>query len=120
MMRDFVLTGKLSFYEKGFIFTDTRLGAFVVPYNRIDKLTFHVANDRDWMEVALTEEGMNLIPASYVCESVFYLIVPHEFSTDKIQKLETLFAKIRGDEQPKPENQSETGEETKAQSALPD
>ena len=92
MHRDIVLTGKLSFYEKGFIYTDTRLGAFVVPYTGIERLTFHVTDDRDWMEVALTDEGMNLIPASYIAESVFYLIVPHEFSTDKIHKLEKLFA----------------------------
>ena len=51
-----------------------------------------MTDDRDWMEVALTDEGMNLIPASYIAESVFYLIVPHEFSTDKIHKLEKLFA----------------------------
>jgi hypothetical protein len=95
--RDIVLCGKLSFYQKGFIFTDTRLGPFVVPYTRIEKLTFHVTDDRDWMEVALTDEGMNLVPASYIAESVFYLIVPHEFSTDKIHKLEKLFAEIRGE-----------------------
>ena len=95
--RDIVLCGKLSFYEKGFIFTDNRLGAFVVPYTSIERLTFHVTDDRDWMEVALTEQGMDLIPASYIAESVFYLIVPHEFSTDKIHKLEKLFAEIRGE-----------------------
>ena len=95
--RDIVLCGKLSFYEKGFIFTDNRLGAFVVPYASIERLTFHVTDDRDWMEVALTEQGMDLIPASYIAESVFYLIVPHEFSTDKIHKLEKLFAEIRGE-----------------------
>ena len=45
----------MSFYEKGFIYTDTRLGAFVVPYTSIEKITFHVTDDRDWMEIALTE-----------------------------------------------------------------
>jgi hypothetical protein len=118
MMRDIILTGKLSFYEKGFIYTDTRLGAFVVPYTCIDKLTFHVADDRDWMEVSLTEEGLNLIPASYVCESVFYLIVPHDFSTVKSQKLEKLFAEMRGDNKPETEGQSETAAETEEEKEI--
>ena len=83
VVRDIVLTGKMSFYEKGFIYTDSRLGAFVVPYTSVAKITFHVTDDRDWMEIAITDEGMNLIPANYIVESVFFLIVPHEFSTEK-------------------------------------
>ena len=114
MHRDIVLCGKLSFYEKGFIYTDTRLGAFVVPYTGIEKLTFHVTDDRDWMEVALTDEGMNLIPASYIAESVFYLIVPHEFSTEKIHKLEKLFAEIRGETLVNAPDQETASEKTTA------
>ena len=97
VIRDFVLTGKMSFYEKGFIYTDSRLGAFVVPYTNVAKITFHVTDDRDWMEIAITEEGMDLLPANYITESVFFLIVPHEFSTEKIHKLEKIFAEMRGE-----------------------
>ena len=115
IMRDIILTGKLSFYENGFIYSDSRLGAFVVPYNHVDKITFHVTEDRDWMEVALTEQGMSYVPASYIAQPVFYLIVPHEFSTERIHKLEKIFAKIRGDDlKPKAEQnaESETAAET--------
>ena len=111
VIRDFVLTGKMSFYEKGFIYTDSRLGAFVVPYTNVAKITFHVTDDRDWMEIAITEEGMDLLPANYITESVFFLIVPHEFSTEKIHKLEKIFAEMRGEEQ-KPKVESETEAET--------
>ena len=83
MMKDIILTGKLSFYEKGFIYTDNRLGAFVVPYTHIEKLTFHITNDRDWMQVELNEDGKNLVPASYVAETTFFLIVPHDWTEDK-------------------------------------
>ena len=112
--RDIVLTGKISFYVKGFIYTDSRLGAFVVPYTSIEKITFHVTDERDWMEIALTEEGMNLIPANYIVESVFFLIVPHEFSTDKIHKLEKIFAEMRGEGQ-KPKAEAEVESETAAE-----
>ena len=61
MHRDIVLCGKLSFYQKGFIFTDTRLGPFVVPYTGIEKLTFHVTDDRDWMEAVVEHSNTALI-----------------------------------------------------------
>ena len=117
--RDIVLTGKMSFYEKGFIYTDTRLGAFVVPYTSVDKITFHVTEDRDWMEIALTEQGMDYVPASYISERVFYLIVPHAFSTEKIHKLEKIFAEMRGESTStsvaKPKSETETEAETAAE-----
>ena len=73
-----------------------------------------MTDDRDWMEVALTDEGMNLIPASYIAESVFYLIVPHDFSTEKIHKLEKLFAEIRGETLVNAPDQETASEKTTA------
>ena len=46
---DIMLAGKIAFYEKGFIFTDTRLGAFVVPFSSIRKVVFHMSDAGDWM-----------------------------------------------------------------------
>ena len=31
--RDQILTGKVDFYEKGFTFTDERLGVFIMPFS---------------------------------------------------------------------------------------
>lgn len=48
-----MLAGKLAFYEKGFIFTDQRLGAFVVPFIFVRKITFNMSDSGDWMQVTM-------------------------------------------------------------------
>jgi hypothetical protein len=48
--QDIVLNGKWSFYDKGFIFTDQRLNAFVLGYDDIESLNFYVA-DQIWLEI---------------------------------------------------------------------
>ena len=50
LRNDFLLYGKLSFYEKGLIFTDTRLGAFVVLNSHIAKILFHMNEEQNWIE----------------------------------------------------------------------
>jgi hypothetical protein len=44
-----MLAGKIAFYEKGFIYTDARLGAFVVPFSSVRKVVFHMSDAGDWM-----------------------------------------------------------------------
>lgn len=53
--RDLVLIGQLEFHDKGFTFTDERLGMFIVPFASVRKLTFHMDNNReeDWLEVTM-------------------------------------------------------------------
>lgn len=49
LKHDLILYGKLSFYEKGFIYTDLRMGAFVVPFASLHKITFHVTESDNWI-----------------------------------------------------------------------
>jgi hypothetical protein len=88
-LQDRILTGKLTFFEKGFVFADMRLGSFVLPYTAIEKLTFHgkTLTDKDWMQVTLNEEGANLVPCGYISEPTFYLMVSHSFTNKTIAKL---------------------------------
>jgi len=48
---DRILTGKLTFFEKGIVFNDMRLGAFVLPYSAIERLTVHgnTNSKYDWI-----------------------------------------------------------------------
>lgn len=64
IQRDLMLVGKIAFYEKGFIFTDTRLGAFVVPFGSVRKIVFNMSDAGDWMQVTMNQfEGKNMLPA---------------------------------------------------------
>lgn len=88
-LQDRILTGKLTFFEKGIVFSDMRLGAFVLPYTAIEKFTFYAKTmtTKDWMEVTLNEEGKNLVPCGYLNESSFYLLVRHSFANETITKI---------------------------------
>ena len=50
-LQDRILNGKLTFFEHGLVFDDMRLGAFVLPYSAIERVTIHGnTNDKkDWM-----------------------------------------------------------------------
>jgi len=48
--QDFVLNGKLVFYQNGFIFVDNRIYAIVLSYDDIAELNFYLADDV-WLEV---------------------------------------------------------------------
>lgn len=63
LRNDILLYGKLSFYEKGFIYTDTRLGPFVVLNCHIAGIMFHMSEEQNWIEFQMTEAGKNLLPA---------------------------------------------------------
>ena len=91
-LQDRILNGKLTFFERGMIFSDMRLGSFVLPYSAIERITTHGAtNDRhDWMQFVLNEEGRNLVPLGHVAEPTFYLLVKHDFSNATILKLQKL------------------------------
>jgi len=53
LQRDIMLCGKIAFYEKGFIFTDNRLGAFVVPFGSVRKIVFNMSDNGDWMQITM-------------------------------------------------------------------
>ena len=91
-MQDRILTGKLTFFERGLIFSDMRLGAFVLPYTALERVTLHGnTNDRhDWMQFVLNQEGKNMVPLGHVAEPTFYLLVEHEFANALILKLQNL------------------------------
>ena len=91
-LQDRILNGKLTFFERGMIFSDMRLGSFVLPYSAIERITTHGAtNDRhDWMQFVLNEEGRNLVPLGHIAEPTFYLLVKHEFGNAMILKLQKL------------------------------
>jgi len=74
--RDILLFGTLQFYDRGFIYTDERLGLLIVPYTFVRKFTFHFDNDRvsDWLEVTMNQfEGKNMLPAQLIAEERFYV-----------------------------------------------
>lgn len=62
---DIILVGKLQFFERGFIFFDNRLGAFVVPFRDIKKVTFHLGElaYNNFMQVEVNEKGKAKLPA---------------------------------------------------------
>ena len=76
LRNDLLLYGKLSFYEKGFIFTDTRLGAFVVLNCHISKILFNMNEEQNWIEFQVNEAGQNLLPAQLVALPTFFLMMP--------------------------------------------
>lgn len=63
--RDQILAGRLEIFENGFMFTDTRLGMFVVPFSAVECLKFHIDESRvqDWLHVTVNRKGENQIPA---------------------------------------------------------
>lgn len=78
--RDLLLFGKFTLFEKGFAFDDERLGIFMVPYEFVHKLTFHL--DSDWLAVVVNKlEGSNLLPAQLIAEESFFIKIP---SLDKL------------------------------------
>ena len=91
-LQDRILTGKLTYFEHGLVFSDMRLGAFVLPYTAIERITVHgnTNSEKDWLQVSLNAEGQNLVPLGSVAEPSFYLMVPHEFSNDLILKLQRM------------------------------
>ena len=118
---DRILTGKLTFFEHGIVFSDMRLGAFILPYTAIEKVILHgnASSRKDWMQFVLNEEGQNLVPCGYIAEPEFYLHVTHAFGNSMILKLQKLtedkeVAQIRGRNQRRKDK-----EEAKRIAALP-
>jgi hypothetical protein len=90
LKHDFLLFGKLMFYEKGFIYTDLRLGAFVVPYSQLQKITFHFNDTHDWIQFEM-REGTDLLPAGLLCENKFYLHMKNSFCLERFQQWTKMF-----------------------------
>ena len=91
-LQDRILNGKLTFFEHGLVFNDMRLGAFVLLYTALERVTIHGnTNDKkDWMQFTLNQEGQNLVPCSHIAEPTFYLLVSHEFANSTILKIQKL------------------------------
>lgn len=53
------------FYEKGFIYTDLRLGAFVVPYSQLESITMHQSDENNWIKFMM-RQGTDLLPAGLI------------------------------------------------------
>ena len=77
-------------FEHGIVFSDMRLGSFILPYYAIERITFHgnTRSSKDWMEVTVNEEGANLVPLGYVAERSFFLLVTHELTNQTILKVQ--------------------------------
>lgn len=69
-----------------------RLGAFVLPYYAIARITLHgnTSSSNDWVQISLNEEGQNLVPLGYIAEPSFYLLLKHEFSNATLLRLQKL------------------------------
>lgn len=91
LRNDFFLYGKLGFYEKGFIYTDTKLGAFVVPHTHLSKILFHMNDEQNWIEFQMNELGKNLIPAQLLAMPTFFIMMPAQYCRDRFNYYEKLF-----------------------------
>lgn len=48
------------------------MGLFLIPFEFVRKLTFHL--DSDWLEITMNQfEGKNMLPAQLIAEESFYL-----------------------------------------------
>lgn len=70
MFSDFVLTGKLVFYEKGIIFVDNRVYCLVMSYEDIEEITFH-SNDEIWLQFKTKQQ--NSMPLNLIVGDTFYI-----------------------------------------------
>ena len=52
-LTDRILSGKLTFFDHGIVFTDMRLGAFILPYYAISRITIHgnTNSSNDWVQI---------------------------------------------------------------------
>lgn len=91
---DIVLNGKLVFYEKGMIFVDNKLHAFVMPYDLVEHMNVYVTDSEWWLEITTQDlEGSNLqiadlFPANMMTSQTMYLKVDKKFFDDKFKLLE--------------------------------
>ncbi len=90
LKHDMLLYGKLMFYQRGFIYTDLRLGAFVVPYSQLQLITVHFSETQDWIQFSM-REGSDLLPAGLLCERNFYIHLPNAVCLDKFNAWSKLF-----------------------------
>lgn len=77
-----MLGGKLVFYEKGFIFVDTKLNAIVLSYDEILNINFYLA-DQVWMEVKAKHNDS--LPANILVGTTFYIKVSQSFFNEKFK-----------------------------------
>jgi hypothetical protein len=90
---DVVLNGKLVFYEKGMIFTDSRLHAIVMPYENVKIMTIYETEEW-WLEILLVDneniKAESLIPHNSTVQPKIYLKVNNKFYKEKFAVLEKL------------------------------
>jgi hypothetical protein len=72
--RDVLTHGRVSFHEHGLMYSDERLGMFIVPFTSCRHITAHMDGVNDWLQVTMNQfEGKNMLPAQLIAEESFYL-----------------------------------------------
>jgi hypothetical protein len=56
------------------ILVDQRIGTYILPYEDLSHITFHMA-DEQWVEFVYHEDKQHLIPGNMLCEGVVLLKV---------------------------------------------
>lgn len=93
IFRDFVLLGKIVFFEKGFMFIDQRFHGFILPYHHFKQITLY-QTQQYWLELEFEdnylEEARRLQPCNLVSANKFYLKVNQQFFKEKFAELEKI------------------------------
>lgn len=92
------MTGKLDLYDKGFIYSDIRQGAFFVPFADLKGLNFymdeisHESNKNVWVQFDLN--STERIPCGQIIDKnnqSFYLFLPYAFLKDNYARFADSF-----------------------------
>ena len=57
---------------------------FIVPYENLQNMIFHL--DSDWLEVVVNSVGKKMLPALLICEETFFI---------KLSNLDKLFHQLK-------------------------
>lgn len=82
---DLNLFGKLVFYANGFIFVDQKLNCFVLSYEDITHLNFHVG-EAYWLEVRTKQQ--HTMPANMLCGDSFFIKITKAIFDEKFKLLQ--------------------------------
>lgn len=84
---DLNLIGKLVFYSGGFIFVDQRLNCFVLSYEDIAQLNFHVGEGY-WLEVKTKQQ--HTMPANMICGDTFFIKITKAIFDEKYKAMQQM------------------------------
>lgn len=90
-----MLNGKLIFYERGFIFVDKKINAFVLSYEDIEEIKFYQGTKHILMQVKSKQN--NSLPMNMICGQEFYIFVDQSFLNDNWKMFELLFTKEKSE-----------------------